>query len=204
LATWPLTSWQPTLLPAFSINQVPTSRHPTSTAICSPSRLREWSGGDLRQGAAPRESPAPKVNVPDRTTNPRFSIILCPNGILRNSRRSSGTSGWRDWNSCPCIFVVHWRWRGCSCFDRATAAVPTPQADARDACRGQSCLEARSAPSNRVLSFAVTICGWTRPPRPQSVPAFTLSRPTALAFGLPNLKIYAPRRAAVAASIFRI
>jgi hypothetical protein len=37
------------------------------------------------------------------------------------------------------------------------------------------------APSASVASFAHAICGWIRPPNPQSVPAMTFSRPTTLA-----------------------
>jgi hypothetical protein len=40
---------------------------------------------------------------------------------------------------------------------------------------------AKAAPSHRTRSFANAICGCTRPPRPQSVLAMTLSRPTASA-----------------------
>ncbi len=43
---------------------------------------------------------------------------------------------------------------------------------------GQSSLLASLAPSVKAASFAQAICGWTRPPNPQSVPAITFSRPT--------------------------
>jgi hypothetical protein len=46
---------------------------------------------------------------------------------------------------------------------------------------GQSWRVASRAPSDNTLSFARAICGCTRPPRPQSVPAITFSRPTAFA-----------------------
>src|SRR5579871_872345 len=39
-------------------------------------------------------------------------------------------------------------------------------------------LLASRAPSTRAWSFAQAICGWMRPPNPQSVPAMTFSRPT--------------------------
>ena len=47
--------------------------------------------------------------------------------------------------------------------------------------RCQSWPLASRDPSARALSFAQAICEWTRPPRPQSVPAMTFSRPTTLA-----------------------
>ena len=45
----------------------------------------------------------------------------------------------------------------------------------------QSSLVASLAPSASACNLAQAICGWMRPPRPQSVPAMTLSRPTTLA-----------------------
>ena len=45
----------------------------------------------------------------------------------------------------------------------------------------QSSLVASFAPSSNAVSFAHAIWGWTRPPRPQSVPATTFSRPTTFA-----------------------
>jgi hypothetical protein len=39
-------------------------------------------------------------------------------------------------------------------------------------------LLAIAAPSRSARSLAQAICGWTRPPRPQSVPAMTFSWPT--------------------------
>ena len=44
---------------------------------------------------------------------------------------------------------------------------------------GHSLLDASRAPSTSAPSFAQAISACTRPPRPQSVPAMTLSRPTA-------------------------
>ena len=44
--------------------------------------------------------------------------------------------------------------------------------------RYQSSDVARAAPSESAESFAQQICGCTRPPMPQSVPAITFSRPT--------------------------
>src|SRR5262249_6213057 len=37
---------------------------------------------------------------------------------------------------------------------------------------------ARAAPSASAFSFAHAICGWVRPPKPQSVPAMTFSAPS--------------------------
>src|SRR5262249_24088943 len=45
----------------------------------------------------------------------------------------------------------------------------------------QSWRVARAAPSTSASSLAQAICGWTRPPRPQSVDAITRSRPTRFA-----------------------
>jgi hypothetical protein len=57
-------------------------------------------------------------------------------------------------------------------------AIHRNQACARS---GQSWRVASRAPSDNALSFARAICGCTRPPRPQSVPAITFSRPTTFA-----------------------
>src|SRR3984957_13596392 len=46
----------------------------------------------------------------------------------------------------------------------------------------QSSLVASLAPSASTCNLAQAICGWMRPPRPQSVPAITFSRPTTLAY----------------------
>ena len=51
----------------------------------------------------------------------------------------------------------------------------------KDIVTAKAVLLASAAPWASASSLAQAICGWMRPPRPQSVPAMTFSRPTSLA-----------------------
>ena len=92
--------------------------------------------------------------------------------------------------SCRCRVVSGWqeaRLRGGRASYRASSSFlchfhkQVGTQNVTGSFQGQSSFVARAAPSERASSFAQQIWGWTRPPRPQSVPATTFSRPTSLA-----------------------
>src|SRR5262249_34976910 len=95
-------------------------------------------------------------------------------GMLHDVRHLDASSiyGLSEWAAVPGVRLLFIHPIGAN-PGRQGASCAEPYEPAYMPCR-----LARCAPSASALSLAQAICGWVRPPKPQSAPAMTFSAPT--------------------------